>query len=84
MFFTSNKCFSPMTIGKKNILDATCLLKISKSRKQFLEFSILPKNERKGGKNILRVLRIIFVVFRSFFGRIKNSKNCFRDLLTFK
>ena len=43
MFFTSNKCFSPMTIVKKNILDATCLLKVSKSRKQFLEELTVPK-----------------------------------------
>ena len=32
-------------------------------------------------KTILRALRIFF--FRLFFGRIENSKNCFRDLLTF-
>ena len=49
-------------------------LKVSKSRKQFLELSILPKNERKTRKSSLRALRIIFLMFRSFFGRNENSK----------
>ena len=59
------------------------LLKVSKSRKQFLVFSIPLKKMKNGEKNILRALKIFFFVFRSFFGRIENSKNCFRDLLTF-
>ena len=59
-------------------------LKVSKSRKQFLELLILPKNERKTTKIILRTLEIFFPHFRSFFGRIENSKNCFQDLLTFR
>ena len=61
----------------------TCRLKVSKSRKQFLEFSILPKNERKMEENILRAYRIIFFILGLFFERIVNSKSCFRDLLTF-
>ena len=61
-------------------------LKVSKSQKQLFEFSILPKNVRKWKKKKYPESSQDFFrfVFRSFFGRIENSKNCFRDLLTFK
>ena len=55
-------------------------LKVSESRNKKLEFSILPKNER----NTQKMSWELFQVFRSFFGRIYNSKNCFRNLLTFR
>ena len=45
-----------------------------------MEFLILPKTNEAREKIILRVLRILFL---KLFGRIENSKNCFRDLLTF-
>ena len=44
--------------------------------------SILPKNEQ----NSLLILSIFSTQdseFRSFFGRIEETINCFRDLLTF-
>ena len=41
---------------------------------------ILPKTNEAREKIILRVLRILFL---KLFGRIENSKKCFRDLLTF-
>ena len=56
---------------------ATSFLKVSKSRKQFLEFSILPKNEGKRDKTILRAFRILFLVFCLFFGKIENSNSNF-------
>ena len=58
-------------------------LKVSKSRKQFLEFLSLPKNERKTKKKYPKSSRDNFFCFRSFFGRIEETINCFRDLLTF-
>ena len=39
------------------------LLKVSKSRKQFLKFSILPKNERKTEKIYLETSQDIFFRF---------------------
>ena len=44
-------------------------LKVSKSRKHFLEFSILPKNEWNTRKKLS--------------WELDNSKNCIRDLLTY-
>ena len=57
------------------------LLKVSKFRKQFLVFLSFPKNERKMERNNHKNSQNDF--FCLFFGRIENSKNCFRDLLTF-
>ena len=55
------------------------------SLKQFIVSSILPKNERKKLKTFdLRVLRSAFSFFRSFFGRIEDTKICSRDFLTFR
>ena len=48
-------------------------VKVRKSRKQIMVSSILPKNE----------LRIVVSAFRSFYGRIEDTINCFRELLTF-
>ena len=56
-------------------------LKVSKSRKQFMVFSILPKNERNSLSWASFLLRI--VIFAHFFWRIQETINCFRDLLTF-
>ena len=48
-------------------------LMVNKSRKQFLEFSILPKNERKTWKNYPKSSQdIFFSSFVRFFGRIEN------------
>ena len=58
-----------------------CLLKVSKSRKQFMVSSILPKNE-KNRPNSTTIPQVDF--FCSFFGRNEGTLNCFRDLLTFK
>ena len=54
------------------------ILKVSKSRKKKWNSQFFQKtNETQ------ELLRQFFQVFRSFFGRIDNFKNCFRDLLTF-
>jgi hypothetical protein len=55
------------------------LLKVSKSRKQFMVTSILPKNERKSLSWASSLLSFV-----CFFGRIEETISCFRDLLTFK
>ena len=44
-------------------------------------FSILPKNERNS--LFLSKEGALDSEFRSFFGRIEDTINCFRDLLTF-
>ena len=49
------------------------------SRKTKLVFSILPKNKQ----NSLCTEDAQDIEFCSFFGRIEDTKNCFRDLLTF-
>ena len=51
-------------------------LKVSKSRKQFMVSRILPKNEQTEQSQDSN--------FQSFFGRIQETINCFRDLLTFR
>ena len=56
-------------------------LKVSKSRKQFMVFSILPKNEWKQFDLSYHSSKVKF--FRSFFGRIEENISRFRDLLTF-
>ena len=55
-------------------------VKVSKSRKRCLEFSILPKNKKKISWELLVYF---FLFFCSFFGRIENTRTCFRDKLTF-
>ena len=60
--------------GRKHLL----ILKVRQSRQQIMVCSNLPKNER----NALKICTILSA-FRSFFGRIKETINCFRDLLTF-
>ena len=57
-------------------------LKVSKSQKQFLVSSILPKHKRKQFDLKYYSSKIEF--FRSFFGRIEETINCSLDLLTFK
>ena len=57
------------------------IVKLSKSRKQFMESSILPKNEKKNDITVLWYLRSKF--FHSFFEIIEDTINCFRNLLTF-
>ena len=52
-------------------------LKVRKSRKQIMVSSILPKNERWDNFHYIKLSQ------RSFFGRIEDTINCFRDLLTF-
>ena len=54
------------------------LLKVSKSQKQIMASWILPKNERWG------IFQYIKLPQRSFFGRIQDAIICFWDLLTFK
>ena len=57
------------------------LLKVSKSRKQFMVSSILPKNERKNSTLLLWYLRSN--CFLLVFGRMGETINCFQDLLSF-
>ena len=57
------------------------LLKVSKSRKQFMVSWILQKNERNSLLMAKKILRTVSFV-RSL-GRIQESINCFWDLLTF-
>ena len=52
-------------------------LKVSKSQKQFMVSSILPKNEHWDNFMNWKLSQC------SFFGRIEDTINCFRDLLTF-
>ena len=52
-------------------------IKVSKSWKQFMVSLILPKREQNWAYSLLRI------VSGSFFGRIKETINCFWDLLTF-
>ena len=52
-------------------------LKVSKSRKSNMVSSILPKNERWGNFQYIKLPQ------RSFFGRIQGIIICLRDLLTF-
>ena len=74
------KCLQTLEIERL----ASLPLKVSKSRKQFLECQILLKNERNTRKNSLESSQdIFFSVFCQFFRRIENSKNSFRDLRTF-
>ena len=56
-------------------------IKVSKSRKRFMVSSILPNNKQKNSTLLLWYLRLN--CFRSFFGRIEETINCFWDLLTF-
>ena len=51
--------------------------KVRQSRKQIMVSSILPKNERWDKFQCIKLSQ------RSFFGRIEDTTNCFRDLLTF-
>ena len=57
------------------------LLKVSKSRKQIMVSSILPKNERNLLSWVEKMLKILSIV--CFLWRIEDTINCFRDLLTF-
>ena len=58
-------------------------LKVHKSRKQFFLSSILPKNERKDKKkSTYNSTTYIWNLMSIFF--VKDTRNCFRDLLTFK
>ena len=52
-------------------------LKVSKSWKQFLVFSILPKNERKTEKKYPEGSEDIYIFFICYFGRLENCKDCF-------
>ena len=56
-------------------------LKVSKSRKQIMVSSILPKNERNSLSWVSSLLRIEGFVL--VFWRIKKTITCFRDYLTF-
>ena len=56
-------------------------LKVSLFRNVFLVSSILPKNERK--QFDLRYHNSKVEFFRSFFGRIEDTKKTFRNKLTF-
>ena len=58
-------------------------LKVRQSRKKIMVFSILPKKRTKLF-TILSTEDAQDSEFRSFFGRIEDTINCFRDLLTFK
>ena len=58
-------------------------LKVIKSRKQFL-LIILNSSQKRRKYHVIRALKIFRFRFSLVFGRIENSKNCFRDLLTFK
>ena len=55
------------------------IMKVNKSRKQIILFSIRPKNERKTSILVDSWIK----VFRSFLGRIENIIICFWNLLTF-
>ena len=54
------------------------LLKVRQSRKQIIVSSILLKNARWDNFQYTKLSQ------RSFFGRIEDTINCFRDLLTFR
>ena len=57
------------------------LIKVSKSQKQLMVSSILPKNERKKFDFTSMIPQV--ELFSFVFGRIEETINCFRDLLTF-
>ena len=59
-------------------------LKVSKSWKHFFRTINSSKKNKRLKKLSYELSGLFFLVFRSFFGRIDNSKNCFLDLLTFK
>ena len=60
-------------------------LKVNKSQKQFLDWSILPKNKGKTWNNYPKSSQdIVFLCFVRFLGRIENSNFFFWDLLTFR
>ena len=67
-----------------NVHSVLCMvhsLKISKSRKQFMVSSIPLRNKQK--QFDLRYHNSKDDFFSSFFGRIQETINCFRDLLIF-
>ena len=67
----------------KNIVFKTFLyVKVSKSRKQFI-YGLLNSHKKRTKLTILSIFFTQDSELRSFFGRIKEIINCFRDLLTF-
>ena len=62
---------------QKSIFNFQAELKVSKSQKQIMASWILPKNERWG------IFQYIKLPQRSFFGRIQDNIFFFRDFLTF-
>jgi hypothetical protein len=65
--------FACSAVGSKEIY----IVKVSKSRKKNMLSSILPKNERWGNFQYIKLPQ------RSFFGRIQDAIIWIRDLLTF-
>ena len=78
------RCFFELFVQKvfETNLNFRHQLKVSKYQKQFYVLPNFPKKQTK-----LTILSIFFTQdseFRSFFGRIEESINCFRDLLTLR
>ena len=65
-------------INSEEISKLVLTLKVSKSGKQFLELSILPKNERKTWKNYPKISRVSFIFWKNW-----EFPKFFGDLLTF-
>ena len=63
---------------RKRYFQEQRLIKVRQSRKQIMVSSILPNNECWDNFQYIKLSQ------RSFFGRIEDTINCFRDLLTFK
>ena len=56
-------------------------LKVRKSQKQFIVYSILPKNEQKSRSWASSLIILRIVIFCSLFERIAVTIICFRDFL---
>ena len=69
-----SKC---LQFSQKNEQKNSTVLKVSKSRKQFIVSSILPKTKRWYNSMYWKLSQ------RLFFGRIEDTIICFRDCLTF-
>ena len=68
---------------RKKYFNDTLSLKVRQSQKQIMVSSILPKKTEQNSLFLVKkMLRL--VIFVRFFGRIEDTINCFRDLLTFK
>ena len=65
------------TADDPNIFSCHAYLKVNKSRKQFLEFSILPKNKRKTWKNFKSSQDNFILCLVQFLEELRIPKNVF-------